>query len=362
VTHVHEALARDFDQSFDLGFRSAVVRVGIWLGWVSIAVVLGGLALDAGARHRWLVLSVAVGGAAATKLAMRVPWREWLPTRRGRALLDLWSGGLIGFVAVLVAVGGASFAVLLFLAVPFIALVQTGWRRGFWLAVSVATCALVAAFVPLSAAATAMRLALVGAAVGVALLLARTIQGEAGRAALERALAKEASHRVKNDLQAAADLLLLGRPDNGDARAFDETAARVRSIAAVHRLLAETNGRVDAADVLREIADAAPGPVTVDSRPLPLGAAAAQKLGIVANELITNAFRHGRAPVVVRLSSGRETLLRVEDHGDGPNGGAGLGLELVRRLVEQGLGGRFAIVARPDGGTRAEVAFPAAPR
>ena len=73
---------------------------------------------------------------------MAVPWRRWLPARRGRLLLDLWCGGLIAFVALLVVNGGASFALLLFLAVPFIAVVQIGRRRGLWLAVSTGTCAL----------------------------------------------------------------------------------------------------------------------------------------------------------------------------------------------------------------------------
>jgi Signal transduction histidine kinase len=76
-----------------------------------------------------------------------------------------------------------------------------------------------------------MRLALVAAAVAVALILVRTIRREAARAELERTRAQEASHRVKNDLQTAADLLLLGRPEGTDGTAFDQTAARIRSIA-----------------------------------------------------------------------------------------------------------------------------------
>ena len=35
----------------------------------------------------------------------------------------------------------------------------------------------------------------------------------------------------------------------------------------------------------------------------------------------------------------------------------GLGLKLVRQIAEHGLGGEFRLGARPDGGTRAEVAF-----
>ena len=352
----------------ELGLRSAAVQVGLWLGWVSIVAVLAGLVLDGGARHRWLLLGLTVAAATANTAAMAVPWPSWLASRRGRILLDLWSGGLIGFVALLVVAGGSSFAPLLFLAVPFIAVVQMGRRRAFWLAVSAATCLVVAALVPLSAGATAMRLALLAAAVGVALALVRTIRSEAaahGRAAaradLQRTLAKEASHRIKNDLQSVADLLLLGRPDGGEGQAFDDTAARIRSIATVHRLLTEAEDHVDAGALLRSIAESAAVPFDVDAAPVSFDASTAQKLGIIANELITNAVQHGSPPLAVGLTAGAQMRLRVDDGGSGVDGPAGFGLALVRRLAEQGLRGQFELTALPGGGTRAEVVFPPPP-
>ena len=357
------------DLDLELGFRFAAVQVGYWLGWASIAVVLAELALDVGARHRWLLVGATLAAAAGNTVAMLIPWRAWLATRRGRFLLDLWCGGLIAFVALLVAGGGSTFALLLFLAVPFIAVVQIGWRRGFWLAVSAGTCTVAAALIPLSAGATAMRLALIAAAVAVALLLARTIRREAAahtnaarRAELERTLAREANHRIKNDLQTAADLLLLGRPEGDDGAAFDETAARIRSIATVHRLLTEAEDRVDGGDLLRSITAGAPVSVAVEADPVQLDAATAQKLGIVANELVTNAFHHGAPPIVVRLSGGAQTRLRIDDSGDGVRHTGGFGLTLVRRMVEQGLAGRFELGALAGGGTRAEVVFPAVTR
>jgi two-component sensor histidine kinase len=356
------------DATLELGFRFATVQVGYWLGWASIAVVLAGLGVDVEARHRWLLIGLTLAAAAANTVAMFIPWDEWLAGRRGRFLLDLWCGGLIAFVALLVVYGGANFGLLLFLSVPFIAVVQTGLRRGVWLAVSGATCVVATAVVPLSAGATAMRLALVAVAVGVAIVLARTIRREAfahkraaGRADLERTLAKEANHRIKNDLQTVADLLLLGRPKGGDGAAFDCTAARIRSIATVHRLLSEDEDRIDAGALLRSIAASAPVPVSVEAESAALDASTAQKLGIVANELVTNAFQHGAPPVVVKLSTGSRTRLRVDDNGAGHEGPAGLGLELVRRMVEQGLGGSFELGALSGGGTRAEVVFPTVP-
>jgi two-component sensor histidine kinase len=357
--------AAERDTHVELHFRTQALQVGFWIGWLSIVAVLGGIALD-GSTHRWLLLGLTLTAAAANAAAMLVPWREWLQTWRGPLLLDLWSGGLIGFVALLVVGGGANFTLLLFLAIPFIAVVQSGWRRGFWLAVSATTCMLAAVLIPLPVGATAMRLALVAAAVVVALVVARTIRGEtaahkraAARAELEHTLATEANHRIKNDLQTVADLLLLGRPDGRGGQAFDNTAARIRSIATVHRLLTEADDPVDARALLNSIADGAPVPVAVDAEDVSLDASTAQKLGIVANELITNAFQHGATPIAVRLASGEEHRLLVDDAGNGDGGSTGLGLQLVRRMVEQGLGGRFALAARPGGGTRAEVVFPA---
>jgi two-component sensor histidine kinase len=362
-------LAGDGEPALELALRSAALRVGFWLGWISIFVVATALALDGGAKHRWLLVGLTLTAATANAAAMLVPWQEWLPTRRGRALLDLWSGGLIAFVALLVYAGGANFALLLFLAIPFIAVVQVGWRRGFWLAASAGTCVLAAALIPLAFGATAMRLSLVAVAVGVALVLARTIRREAAahnqaaaRAELERTLATEANHRIKNNLQTVTDLLLLGRPENGDGRAFDEAAARIRSIATVHRLLTQAEDAVDAGALLESIAEGAPVPVLVEADPVALDATTAQKLGIIANELITNAFQHGASPIGVQLAGLRRIRLRVDDSGNGIESSTGLGLELVRRMVEQGLRGRFELTALPGGGTRAEVVFPREPR
>ena len=357
------------DASLELGFRFAAVRLGYWLGWVSIVVVLGGLALDVGMPHRRLLVGATLAAAAGNTFAMLIPWRDWLATRRGRLLLDLWCGGLIAFVALLVVDGGSNFALLLFLTAPFIAVVQIGWRRGFWLAVAGTTCGVVAASMPLSASGTAMRLGLVAATVVVALGVARTIRREAAaheraaeRAELERTLAQEANHRIKNDLQTAADLLILGRPDGSDGAAFDETAARIRSIATVHRLLTETEHRVDGGALLRGITAGVPVPVTVEAEPADFDPATAQKLGIVANELVTNAFQHGAPPIVLRLESGLQTRLSVDDQGGGIDGAGGFGLDLVRRMVEQGLHGQFELRALIGGGTRAEVVFPTVAR
>ena len=218
-----------------------------------------------------------------------------------------------------------------------------------------------------------MRMSLVAVAVGVALVAGRALRREAAAhqaaaayAELERTRTIEANHRITNNLQSVSDLLLLGRrsSDGGDDR-LDEAAARIRSIAIVHRLLAERNGVIDTGTIdtgtlLRSISGSAPVPVVVEAEPVALDTGTAQKLAIVANELITNASRHGASPITVRLTGGDRTRLVVDDGGSNIQGSSGLGLELVRRIVEQGLRGRFELTARP-GRTRAEVVFPAEP-
>ena len=67
-------------------------------------------------------------------------------------------------------------------------------------------------------------------------------------------------------------------------------------------------------------------------------------------------------PGLVTLSAGDSTRLYVDDSGAGVAQGSGFGLELVRRMVEQGLDGRFELHPLASGGTRAEVVFPSAAR
>ena len=339
--------------AIDVRLRSQTLELAPWIGWLSIAAVGSGLALGMGSAQRPLLLALTLSAALANAAGAWIPWREWLELRRGQLLVDVWSGALIVFVALLVIAGGPSFALLLFVAVPFIAVVQTGWRRFFWLGASVGACTTSAVIVRLPAGPTVMRLGLVAAAVAAALAVARTLRRTASRAELERALAREADHRLKNSLQTAADLLLLGRAD-GQAAA----AGRIESIATVHRLLSQSSTGLDARSLLDAVAAATSPWVTVEAPAVSLDPSTAQKLGIVANELITNAVRHGAPPVHVRLEAGPRMRLRVDDAGR-LRDSSGLGLELVRQTVDYGLHGTFDLRPLPGAGTRAEVVFPA---
>lgn len=354
--------------------RLAALRAGLWLGWLSIAAVVAGLALGLPTRDTVAVIALIAAATGANGAMTLVPWRRWLTASRGQVLLELWSGGLIVFVGALVVTAGAhaDLDLLLFLVAPFLATVHGGRRRVVWLIAAGVAYLAVMALAPdrLEPGAVAMRLALLGASTTLALVLGRMVQREAAaraaasaRADLEHALLAEAHHRVKNSLQTVADILLLGRPAGAGAQTFDETAGRIRSIAAVHRLLAERRGAAVSAPVLLEaVAAAAAVDARLDAEARDLDPTCAQQLGIVANELIANAALHGRAPIHVLLHGQRPMVLEVLDAGDrAPDGEERLGLQLVRQVVERGLGGTFTLSGGTPAGTRAEVRFDADP-
>jgi two-component sensor histidine kinase len=360
------------ERAAELEARLGALRAGFWLGWLSIAAVVAALALGMRTRHPGALIALTGAASAANAAVTLVPWRRWLAAARGRLLLDLWSAGLITFACMLVMIAGAQadFDLLLFLVVPFLATVHRSWRRVLWLVAAAASYPIVMALAPapIGTAEVAMRLALLVAATVLASALAWMVGHEASararaseRAELEHALLAESHHRVKNSLQTVADILMLGRPEGDGAEKFDETAARIRSIAAVHRLLAERGGEaVSAPELLAAVAGAAAVDARLEIEPHQLAPTCAQQLGIVANELISNAAQHGRPPIQVQLRGSRPTVLEVTDAGDGPNGvEERLGLQLVRQIVERGLMGTFTLSAGGAAGTCASVRFDA---
>lgn len=344
----------------DVDLRLGAVGVAALLGWVSISAVLLGLATGLPVRNQEVVLlTTLLAGAGHAGLGL-LPWPGILATRRGRVLLNLWAGALIaGVVGLVLTAGGQSRLDLLFvLVLPWLATLEQGRERVAWLVAAAAafTISVVLAAAPLSASEALLHAVLIAGAGILGALLSSTARSQArGRAAairraeLEGAMLAEGHHRVKNSLQVVADLLLLGRPADGDpgGAVFDQAAARIRSIAAVHDVLAgRSGGRVPADELLAAVA-ATSGPqgTTLHAEPFGLAFQQAQHLGVVANELITNAHRHGVRPVTVRLEARgpRELCLLVADGGPGPAALAwstpGLGLRLVRQVVTHGLSG-----------------------
>jgi two-component sensor histidine kinase/putative methionine-R-sulfoxide reductase with GAF domain len=191
---------------------------------------------------------------------------------------------------------------------------------------------------------------------------------EHGRAVLRGVLAQEIHHRVKNNLQTVASLLRLqSRAEDVDPReVLEHSVNRILAIAAVHEVLTE---RRDDDVELSELIDrlramlvqglAAGRDVEATLEPVSLAGNRATALALVFSELLQNALEHGSGGVRIELARREgEVMLAIADEGIGPDGApAGTGLSIVHALVRDELQGSFEL--RRDGGTRAEVVFPA---
>ncbi|HYT25338.1 MAG TPA: sensor histidine kinase [Actinomycetota bacterium] len=196
---------------------------------------------------------------------------------------------------------------------------------------------------------------------------------------------REVHHRVKNNLQTVASLLRLQARRLGDhpmaVAALEESVRRIASIALVHETLTEElEGGADMADVARRVVrmlESSLGRedvrVTLVAGSVRADAAIATPLAVALTELVQNAIEHGlgegpgTVTVTLRGGDGKPIELEVADDGPGPvaeprpRTGGGLGLRLVRALVEEELGGRFTLVLRPGQGSLAVVAVPPGP-
>ena len=87
----------------------------------------------------------------------------------------------------------------------------------------------------------------------------------------------------------------------------------------------------------------------------------ATALALVFSELLQNALEHGGRHVRVELAQRNgDVVLAIADDGPGLEAGepaSGTGLSIVQALVRDELRGTLEL--RSDGGTRAEVVFPA---
>jgi len=194
-------------------------------------------------------------------------------------------------------------------------------------------------------------------------------------------LMREIDHRVSNSLAMISSLLSLQRASARHAETRDAltgAAARVIAIGRLHDRLhrSRVSGLVDFAEYLAELCrdiDTTIGSEEVafelDCAPVALPVETAMSLGIVANELITNACKHSRvqgdagARVTVGLSEeGGAPRFWVANSGAGmaadfdPGRGKGLGLRVIDSLVRK-IGGRIAYPT-PGGEARFTVTLP----
>ena len=194
---------------------------------------------------------------------------------------------------------------------------------------------------------------------------------EHGRAVMRGVLAQEIHHRVKNNLQTVASLLRLQArsTDRIDPKeALEHSVNRILAIAAVHELLTERRDEdVDLADLidrLRAMLVQGVGggkDVSAQLEVVSLPGARATALALVFAELLQNALEHGGNRVRVELvRRNGDVVLAIDDDGAGlpEEVSSGTGLSIVRALVRDELRGTLDL--RSEGGTRAEVVFPAA--
>lgn len=178
---------------------------------------------------------------------------------------------------------------------------------------------------------------------------------EALRDALARtdALMREVDHRVKNNLQLIASLILWqGRrtEDPAAREALQSVLERLNAVTTVHRRLFQGDPHLfEVSDFVRDLAGdlaATVGrddlTVSLDLDSVQIPAASAAPFALVVNELIGNALRHAYGPgragnVAVRLrAQGDACVLTVADEGVGLQGRPeGLGLTIVRLLCQQ---------------------------
>jgi two-component sensor histidine kinase len=198
-------------------------------------------------------------------------------------------------------------------------------------------------------------------------------------------LVRESSHRVKNNLQVIAsmlDLQIAEVADESICGVLADARNRVGAMVVVHQSLHEAGrlGRVDIAVFLEELVDQLVEGLAADQESFHHEVEAEHvevepktlvPLGLVVNELVTNALQHGlrhagksqpRLRVSLRKRAGQDSYeLEVSDTGSGlPEGFSierrdSLGLSLVMSLVCDQLGGQFSITS--NGGTRALAVF-----
>jgi two-component sensor histidine kinase len=171
-------------------------------------------------------------------------------------------------------------------------------------------------------------------------------------------LIREVDHRIKNSLQIVSSLLHMHANAAGAAAGqFHDAAARVAAIAAVHQQLHKSDDVGAVAldrylvDLCQEITAASSSSdqawtIAVDADPLVISTDLAVPLGLIVNELVTNAIQHSRPAsrggrVQIALKTAPDSFsIRVSDEGNGPPLHAdtqtdGIGSRMVEAFVRQ---------------------------
>jgi two-component system, sensor histidine kinase PdtaS len=199
-------------------------------------------------------------------------------------------------------------------------------------------------------------------------------------------LLKELNHRVGNNLEILSGLLRMQMRRVSEPSALDAlrgSYARIQSIATVHDLLTTTNLVSTTLDELVRVLLSAisvavvpPGcqiRFHVEGRDIKVSSEQATILGLVVNEMVTNAVRHGlhdRQEGDVWINGrveGGNVVITIEDNGRGVPPGfeleqqTGLGLQITSRMVSIDLKGQLTMANRPESGSLVTISFPYQP-
>lgn len=185
-------------------------------------------------------------------------------------------------------------------------------------------------------------------------------------------MAKEIDHRVMNSLQFVSGLLSMQSRslDDADAAGHLQLAAnRVAAVAQVHRhFLVEVAGHASCITFLRrlcaDLGSALGREIRVSGEEGNIPTTSVQPIGLLVNELVTNAAKHGSGLIEVSYEIEREQhALIVSDEGrdlpidfDPAGVRQSLGMRVVTSLARQ-LGGKLTNGHRPCGGSFFKVSF-----
>ena len=189
-------------------------------------------------------------------------------------------------------------------------------------------------------------------------------------------MSREIDHRVMNSLQFVSSMLSMqGRAsDNPDVSYHLRTAAnRVAAVARVHRNFYQDqpSERVGCLSYLRRLCSELSGilqtPIEVEGTEAVVPSKQIQPIGLLVNELVTNAAKHGGSGIMVTFAPASDDayVLRVLDEGEGlpanfdPAGASnGLGMKLVSALSRQLHGDVMAEPSAAGQGACFTVRFP----
>jgi two-component sensor histidine kinase len=189
-------------------------------------------------------------------------------------------------------------------------------------------------------------------------------------------LAREIDHRVMNSLQFVSALLRMQAKSATGSEAgsqLEMASNRVAAVARVHRHfhLDEDTANAPALTYLRRLCEDLSGilgvTIDVDGESGMLPTTAIQPVGLIVNELVTNAAKHGagRVSVTYKCKDGGKLIVCDEGVGlsanfDQATSAHGLGMKIVAVLAKQ-LGGQFIAGPNPAGkGACFTVTFPTA--